>query len=70
MLTSALVDDPNQVFINEVPGQTVTVLEIRVAKRDVPKVIGRQGKHLQAIRTIIEAAGQKLQRKLVVEVLD
>jgi predicted RNA-binding protein YlqC (UPF0109 family) len=55
-IVQALVDNPEQVKIDEIVGRNTTVYELRVAKSDLGKVIGKQGKHARAIRTILTAA--------------
>ena len=69
-MAQALVDRPNEVSVREVAGQTVSVMELRVAKADMPKIIGKHGKHADAIRIVISAAGQKLGRRCMVEIVE
>jgi uncharacterized protein len=69
-IAKALVDNPDQVQVRAIEGEEVTVLELRVHPSDVGKVIGRQGRTVQAIRTILNAAGMKLRKRFVLEILD
>ena len=70
MIAKALVDEPEKVEIREVGGESTIVLELRVAQPDLGKVIGRQGRTARAIRTILGAAGMKLQKRFVLEILE
>ena len=70
VIAKALVDFPDQVEILEVEGEQTTVLELRVAKEDLGKVIGKQGKTARSIRTILSAAGTKLGKRCVLEILE
>ena len=69
-IAKALVDHPEQVQVNAVEGEQVTVLELRVAPDDLGKVIGRQGRTAKSIRTILGAAGMKLRKRLTLEILE
>jgi predicted RNA-binding protein YlqC (UPF0109 family) len=69
-IAKALVDHPDQVTVNEVDGEATTVLELRVAQQDLGKVIGKQGRTARAIRTILSAAGMKLKKRFVLEILE
>ena len=62
-IAKALVDIPEEVVVREVAGEQVTVLELRVAPSDLGKVIGKQGRTARSIRTILGAAGMKLNRR-------
>ena len=70
MIAKALVDSPDQVFVTEVDGEQTTVLELRVAPNDLGKVIGRQGRTARCIRTLLGAAGMKLKKRFVLEILE
>jgi hypothetical protein len=70
MIAKALVDYPDQVEVKEVEGEATTVFELRVAPSDLGKVIGRQGRTARAIRTILGAAGMKLRKRFVLEILE
>ena len=69
-IVQALVDQPDQVSVTEIKGENTTVLELKVAKSDMGKVIGKQGKHAQALRTILSAASGKTRRKYVLEIVE
>lgn len=68
-IAKALVDYPDEVAVSEVTGETI-VLELRVASSDLGKVIGKQGRTARAIRTVLRAAGMKLRKRLVLEILE
>jgi len=70
MIAKALVDNPDQVSVTEVDGEQTTVLELRVASEDLGKVIGRQGRTARCIRTLLGAAGMKLKKRFVLEILE
>jgi len=69
-IAKALVDNPEMVNVAEVEGEQTTVLELRVAQPDLGKVIGKQGRTARAIRTILGAAGMKLRKRFVLEILE
>ena len=69
-IAKALVDNPDEVSVTEIKGEQTTVLEVRVAKPDIGKVIGKQGRTAAAIRTILGAVGMKLRKRFVLEILD
>jgi len=69
-IAGALVDKPDQVQVTEVEGEQTTVLELRVAKEDLGKVIGRQGRTARAMRTILGAASSKVKKRCVLEILE
>lgn len=68
-IVKALVDKPDQINIKETPGETVTILEIRTAPEDAGKVIGREGRIANSIRTIAKAAAAKQNKRVTVEIL-
>ena len=70
MIAKALVDSPDEVNVSEVEGEQTTVVELRVAQSDLGKVIGKQGRTAQAVRTILGAAGMKLRKRFVLEILE
>ncbi len=70
MIAKALVDSPDDVVVNEVSGEQTTVLELRVAQSDLGKVIGKQGRTARAIRILLGAAGMKLRKRFVLEILE
>lgn len=69
-IARALVDHPEDVRVTEVEGEQTTVLELRVRNEDLGKVIGRQGRTARAIRTLLAAAGMKIQKRFVLEILE
>ena len=69
-IVEVLVDNPEQIEISEVEGDHITVLELRVAKEDIGKVIGKKGRNVQAIRTILSAASAKIKKHTVLEILE
>jgi hypothetical protein len=69
-IVKALVDQPEEVSVSEVVGGHTVVLEISVAKGDMGKVIGKQGRNAQALRTILSAAAGKLRKRYVLEILE
>jgi predicted RNA-binding protein YlqC (UPF0109 family) len=69
-IAKALVDIPEEVAINVIEGEQTTVLELRVAPSDLGKVIGKQGRTARSIRTILGAAGMKLNRRFTLEILE
>ena len=69
-ISKALVDKPEEVEVKEVQGEQVTVLELRVAASDLGKVIGKQGRTARSIRTLLGAAGMKLNRRFTLEILE
>lgn len=69
-MSKALVDKPEDVVVSEVEGERTTVLELRVDTSDLGKVIGKQGKTARAMRTILSAAGTKLGKRCVLEILE
>jgi predicted RNA-binding protein YlqC (UPF0109 family) len=69
-IARALVDNPEQVSVYEVEGNQTLVLELKVAKSDIGKIIGKQGRNVRAIRTILSAASGKERKCVVLEVLE
>ncbi len=69
-IARSLVDNPDAVEVNEIEGQQTSVLELRVAKEDIGKVIGKQGRTARAIRAILSAASTKLNKRAVLEILE
>jgi predicted RNA-binding protein YlqC (UPF0109 family) len=69
-IAKALVDNPEQVEVSEVEGNRTSVLELKVAKEDLGKVIGKQGRTARAMRTILSAASAKLKKRSVLEILE
>jgi uncharacterized protein len=69
-MAKALVDNPDQVKVGEMQGEQTTVINLEVAQEDRGKVIGKQGRTARSMRTILNAASTKLQKRSVLEILD
>jgi predicted RNA-binding protein YlqC (UPF0109 family) len=69
-IARALVDQPEQVFVSEVEGNQTSVLSLKVAKADLGKVIGKQGRTARAMRTILSAASAKIKKRSVLEIIE
>ena len=69
-IAKALVDNPDQVQVRAIEGEHVTVFELRTHPDDLGKVIGRQGRTAEAIRTILGAAGMKQRKRFTLEILE
>jgi len=69
-IAQALVDQPELVEVSEVEGAQTSVLELKVAKDDLGKIIGKQGRTARAIRTILSAASAKIKKRCVLEIIE
>lgn len=69
-MAKSLVDKPDDVQVIEVEGEQTTVIELRVAKEDLGKVIGKQGRTARAMRTILSAASTKIKKRTVLEIIE
>jgi predicted RNA-binding protein YlqC (UPF0109 family) len=69
-IAQALVDYPDEVEVSEIEGSTTSVIELKVAKEDLGKVIGKQGRTARAMRTIISAASTKIKKRAVLEIIE
>lgn len=69
-IVRAIVDNPEEVSVSEIEGGQTTVLELKVAKSDLGKVIGKQGRNAQAIRTILSAVSAKIKKRVVLEIIE
>jgi predicted RNA-binding protein YlqC (UPF0109 family) len=69
-IAKALVDRPEDVEVSEVVGEQTSVIELKVAKDDLGKVIGKQGRTARAMRTILSAASTKLRKRTVLEIIE
>ena len=69
-IAKALVDKPEEVFVTEIEGEQTSVIELKVAKEDLGKVIGKQGRTAHAMRTILSAASTKINKRSVLEILE
>ena len=70
VMAKALVDLPDDVHVAEVEGEQTTVIELRVAKEDLGKVIGKEGRTARSLRTILAAVSTKLKKRSVLEILE
>ncbi|MDP2915303.1 MAG: KH domain-containing protein [Candidatus Aminicenantes bacterium] len=70
MIVKSLVDKPDQVKVSQLDGQQSSIIELNVAPEDVGKVIGKQGRNVQAIRVILGAAGMKLKKRINLEIIE
>ncbi len=69
-IAKALVDNPDDVRVSEVEGEVTSVIELRVAKSDLGKVIGKEGRTARAMRTLLTAASTKLKKRSVLEIIE
>ncbi|OFZ70835.1 MAG: RNA-binding protein [Bdellovibrionales bacterium RIFOXYD1_FULL_44_7] len=69
-MAKMLVDLPDKVEVNEIAGENTTVIELKVAKEDLGKIIGKQGRTARAIRTILNGASTKLKKRTVLEIVE
>ena len=70
LIAKMLVDKPEEVVVTEIIGAQSTVIELQVAKDDIGKIIGKQGRTIQSIRTILNAASTKTRKRCVLELID
>jgi len=70
VIAKALVDKPEDVVVTEIVGQQASVLELKVAKEDIGKIIGKHGRTAQAIRTILSAASTKIRKRCILELIE
>lgn len=69
-IAKSLVDNPDEVKVTEIEGEQTVVLELKVAKEDLGKVIGKQGRTARAMRTLLGAAAAKVKRRAVLEIIE
>ena len=69
-MARALVDNPDKVRVSEIEGEQTSVIELRVSKEDLGKVIGKQGRTARAMRTILSAASTKIRKRAVLEIIE
>jgi predicted RNA-binding protein YlqC (UPF0109 family) len=69
-MAQSLVDNPDDVLVSEIEGNQTTVLELKVAKSDLGKIIGKQGRNAQAMRTILSAVSAKIRKRVVLEIVE
>jgi predicted RNA-binding protein YlqC (UPF0109 family) len=70
LIAQAMVDYPDEISVTEVVGNQTTVFELKVAKEDLGKIIGKRGRNAQAIRTIISSAAAKQKKRIVLEIIE
>jgi len=70
LIIKGIVDNPDKVEINEIVGEKSSIYEVKVASDDIGKVIGRQGRNIKSIRTIVNAAAQKDDKRVVIEIVE
>ena len=69
-IVKALVSNPDQISINEVASERLTILELKVAKEDIGRVIGKQGNVIKSIRTLLNASAAKNNKKIALEIIE
>jgi predicted RNA-binding protein YlqC (UPF0109 family) len=69
-IAKAVVDNPEEVSVSEVEGEVTSVIELRVAKSDLGKVIGKEGRTARAMRTLLTAASTKIRKRAVLEIIE
>ena len=69
-IAKALVDKPEEVVVTEIEGEQTSVIELKVAKEDLGKVIGKQGRTARAMRTILSASSTKIKKRSVLEIIE
>ena len=70
LIIKGIVDNPDKVEINEIIGEKTSIFEVRVDSNDIGKVIGRQGRNIKSIRTVLNAAAQKDDKRVVIEIVE
>jgi predicted RNA-binding protein YlqC (UPF0109 family) len=70
LIAKSLVDDPDKVQVSQLEGEQSSIIELKVAPEDLGKVIGKQGRNVQAIRVILGAAGMKLKKRFILELIE
>lgn len=68
-IARSLADHPEQIVVHEISGHQISVLELRTAKDDLGKIIGKEGHNVDAIRTIMNAVASKLRKRAVLDIL-
>ena len=69
-MVKALVDNPDQLEVSEIAGSDTLVIELKPAREDIGKIIGKKGRNVQAMRTILNSAAGKLRKRVVLEIID
>jgi predicted RNA-binding protein YlqC (UPF0109 family) len=70
LIAKSLVDNPDKVQVSQLDGEQSSIIELKVAPEDVGKVIGKQGRNVQAIRIVLGAAGMKLKKRFILELIE
>ncbi|NLJ27503.1 MAG: KH domain-containing protein [Deltaproteobacteria bacterium] len=70
VIARALAEYPEEVIVKEISGQQISVIELRAAKADLGKIIGKEGRNAHALRTLVNAAATKLRKRAVLEILE
>jgi len=70
LIIKGIVDNPDKVEINEIIGEKTSIFEVKVDSSDIGKVIGRQGRNIKSIRTVVNAAAQKDDKRVVIEIIE
>jgi len=70
LIAKSLVDNPDKVQVSQLAGEQSSIIELKVAPEDIGKVIGKQGRNVQAIRVILGAAGMKLKKRFILELVE
>ena len=70
LIAKSLVDNPDKVQVSQIDGEQSSIIELKVAPEDVGKVIGKQGRNVQAVRIILGAAGMKLKKRFILELIE
>ena len=70
LIAKALVDNSDKVQVSQIDGEQSSIIELKVAPEDIGKIIGKQGRNVQAIRFILGAAGMKLKKRFILELIE
>jgi hypothetical protein len=70
IMAKALVDNPDQLEVSEIAGSDTLVIELKPAKEDIGKIIGKKGRNVQAMRTILNAASAKIRKRVILEIIE
>ena len=70
LIAKSLVDNPDKVQVSQIDGEQSSIIELKVAPEDVGKVIGKEGRNVQAIRIILGASGMKLKKRFILELIE
>ena len=70
IMAKALVDNPDQLEVSKISGSDTLVIELRPAREDIGKIIGKKGRNVQAMRTILNAASGKLRKRVILEIIE